>query len=98
MTTLTIKSDQKPTEEALRRLSELKDEDIVYDDDCPETTSKMEKAIACAAAQRSRENKNVMEKTNNCDKTLDVIVDADKGIDLSEPIDNVDDLIKALNE
>ncbi len=98
MTTITIESDQKPTEEALRRLSELKDEDIVYDDDCPETTSKMEKAIACAVAQRSRVNKYVLEKTNNSEKTLDVIIDADKGIDLSEPMDNVDDLIKALNE
>ena len=54
MTTLTIKPNQKPSKETLRRLSELKDEDIVYDDDCPEMTPKMQKALACAAAQRNR--------------------------------------------
>ena len=54
MTTLTIKAHQKPTKETLKRLSELKDEDIVYDDDCPEMTPKMQKALACAAAQRNR--------------------------------------------
>ena len=54
MTTLTIKPNQKPSKETLRRLSELKDEDIVYDDDCPEMTPKMQKALACAVAQRNR--------------------------------------------
>lgn len=54
MTTLTIKADQKPTKETIKRLSELKDEDIVYDDDCPELTPKMQKALACAVAQRNR--------------------------------------------
>ena len=53
MTILTVKSEQKPTQETLKRLSELKDEDIVYDDDCPEMTPKMEKALACAVAQIS---------------------------------------------
>lgn len=32
MTTLTIKTNQKPSKDTLKRLSELKDEDIVYDD------------------------------------------------------------------
>ena len=54
MATLTIKPNQKPSKETLRRLSELKDEDIVYDDDCPEMTPKMQKALACAVAQRNR--------------------------------------------
>ncbi len=54
MTTLTIKADQNPTKETIKRLSELKDEDIVYDDDCPELTPKMQKALACAVAQRNR--------------------------------------------
>lgn len=54
MTTLTIKADQKPAKETIERLSELKDEDIVYDDDCPELTPKMQKALACAVAQRNR--------------------------------------------
>ena len=54
MTTLTLNLNQKPDEETLKRLSALKDEDIVYDDDCPEMTPKMEKALACAAAQRNR--------------------------------------------
>ena len=54
MTTLTIKADQKPTKKTIKRLSELKDEDIVYDDDCPELTPKMQKALACAVAQRNR--------------------------------------------
>ena len=53
MTTLTIKSNQKPSKETLKRLSELRDEDIVYDDDCPEMTPKMQKALACAVAQRN---------------------------------------------
>lgn len=54
MTTLTIKTNQKPSKDTLKRLSELKDEDIVYDDDCPEMTPKMQKALACAVAQRNR--------------------------------------------
>ncbi len=60
MTILTVKSEQKPTQETLKRLSELKDEDIVYDDDCPEMTPKMEKALACAVAQRNRLSKKAL--------------------------------------
>ena len=54
MTVFTIKENQKPSEEAIKRLSALEDEDIVYDDDCPEMTPKMQKAFACAVAQRNR--------------------------------------------
>lgn len=59
MTTLTISVDQKPSKETLKRISELRDEDIVYDEDCPELTPKMQKALACAAAQRNRLRKKV---------------------------------------
>ena len=51
-----ISTNQKPSEETLKRLSELRDEDIVYDDDCPELTPKMQKALACAVVERKREN------------------------------------------
>ena len=45
MTTFTIKPNQQPTEETIKRLSALRDEDIVYDDDSPEMTPKMQKAL-----------------------------------------------------
>ena len=54
MTTFTLRSGDVPSQETLKRISELKDEDIVYDDDCPALTPKMEKALACAVAQRNR--------------------------------------------
>ncbi len=54
MTVFTIKENQKPSDETIKRLSALKDEDIVYDEDCPEMTPKMQKALACAVAQRNR--------------------------------------------
>ena len=62
MTGFTLDKNQKPSEETLKRLSELKDEDIVYDDDCPEMTPKMQKALAYAAAQR---NQRLIKKTHN---------------------------------
>ena len=57
MKVFTINANQKPSEETIKRLSELKDEDIVYDIDCPEMTPKMQKAFACAVAQRNRYKK-----------------------------------------
>lgn len=45
MTTLIIKSNQEPPKETIDRLLELKDEDIVYDNDCPKLTPKMEDAL-----------------------------------------------------
>ncbi len=56
MATVTISPNQKPSEETLKRLSELRDEDIVYDDDCPELTPEMRKSLACAVVKRKREN------------------------------------------
>lgn len=62
MVTFTIKSNQKPSEETLKRMLELRDEDIIYDDDCPEMTTKMQKAFECAVAQRNRFRKANMKK------------------------------------
>ncbi len=39
-----------------------------------------------------------MKTINNREKTLEVIIKANKGIELSESFDNVDDLMAALNE
>ncbi len=60
MATFIMNSNQKPTEETLRRLSELRDEDIIYDEDCPELTPKMQKALAYAVKQR-----NLVKKSNS---------------------------------
>lgn len=54
MVTVKINALQKPSEETLNRLRELRDEDIVYDEDCPEMTPKMQKAYDCAVSQRNR--------------------------------------------
>lgn len=35
MTEFVLHDNQKPSEETLKRVSELKDEDIVFDEDCP---------------------------------------------------------------
>lgn len=49
-----LKSDQKPTKEIIERLSELKEEDIVYDDDCPQMTLNMQEALVSSIAQKKR--------------------------------------------
>lgn len=54
MIAFTININQKPSAETLRRMSELKDDDIMYDDDCPKMTPEMQKALSCAVAQRNR--------------------------------------------
>ena len=41
----------------IEALKLLKDEDIVFDDDCPEMTPTMEKSFRCAVAQRNRAKK-----------------------------------------
>ena len=51
MKTYILEDGQKPSEETLKRVSELRDEDIVYDDDCPELTPKMEQALSRAVAE-----------------------------------------------
>lgn len=57
MATFIMNSNQKPTEETLKRLSELRDEDIIYDEDCPELTPRTQKTLAYAVEQRNRVKK-----------------------------------------
>ena len=54
MAVLIIKDGQRPTQETLKRLASLRDEDISYDDDCPKMTPKMQQALAKAVAKRNR--------------------------------------------
>ena len=46
--------DRKLTEEQMRELEEAKKHPIVYDEDCPELSPAMMKAMRCAVAQRNR--------------------------------------------
>ena len=50
MVTYTIDSKELPSEDVLRRVPALRDEDIVYNEDCPALSPKMEKALACGVA------------------------------------------------
>ena len=59
MVTFTINPGQKLSAESIKKLNEFRDEDIVYDDDCPEMTPKMRKAFECAVAQRDRIKKQI---------------------------------------
>lgn len=52
-----IEIGQKPTQEQLDEIKAIKDEDIVFDDDCPEMSPAMRKAFRCAVAQRNRVKK-----------------------------------------
>ena len=45
---------QLPTEEQLREVEEASQAPIVYDDDCPELSKAMLKALRCVAKQRDR--------------------------------------------
>ncbi len=52
-----LDSNYKLTEkelEEIRALKEMKDEDIVFDEDCPELSPSMLKSLRCVAAQRDR--------------------------------------------
>lgn len=46
--------DRKLTEEQKRELEEAERASIVYDEDCPELSPAMMKAMRCAVAQRNR--------------------------------------------
>lgn len=50
----TIKPGQKPTEEQLREVAEAKKRPIVFDEDSPELSPAMCKAIRSAVVQRNR--------------------------------------------
>lgn len=54
ITQITIEKGQKPTKEQLDAIKEIRDEDIVFDRDCPEMTPAMRKSYRCAIAQRNR--------------------------------------------
>ncbi len=54
--TYTIKPGQKPTQEQLKEVEEAKKRPIVYDEDCPEISEAMEKAMRSATAQRNRKS------------------------------------------
>lgn len=54
MTEFVLHDNQKPSEETLKRVSELKDEDIVFDEDCPKMTHEMEKVLTHAVVENNR--------------------------------------------
>ena len=52
--TYTIKEGQKPTSEQIKEVEEASKRPIVFDEDCPELSPKMMKALECAARNRNR--------------------------------------------
>lgn len=56
MVTYTVKENQKPTLEQLREVEEAAKKPVVFDEDCPELSPKMMKALECAAKNRNRIN------------------------------------------
>lgn len=55
--TYTIDPGQKPTPEQLQEVEEAKKSPIVFDEDCPELSPAMMKALRCAVIQRNRMKK-----------------------------------------
>lgn len=51
--TVTLDSNQKPTEEQIRQIKEAAKREIVFDEDSPELTPAMEKAFRLAAKNRN---------------------------------------------
>ena len=56
MTTYTVKKGQKPTPEQIKEIEEASKKPITFDEDCPELSPKMMKALECAAKNRNRIN------------------------------------------
>lgn len=56
--TFTIKDGQTPTQEQLEEVRAAAEREIQFDEDCPELSSAMYKAIQCSVAQRNRKKKN----------------------------------------
>lgn len=54
MNTYTVKEGRKPTPEAIREVEEAAKYPIEFDEDCPELSPELMKALKCAAAQRNR--------------------------------------------
>lgn len=55
--TFTIKEGQKPTEEQLNEIREASEKPIVLDEDSPELSPAMYKAMKCATVQRNRKKR-----------------------------------------
>ena len=51
--TVTLDRNQKPTKEQIRQIEEAAKKEIVYDEDSPELTPAMEKALWLAAKNRN---------------------------------------------
>ena len=52
--TFVIENGQKPTEAQLREVQKAKEKPIVFDEDAPELSAALEKALRCSAIQRNR--------------------------------------------
>lgn len=52
--TFTIKEGQKPTQEQLAEVAEASKKPVVFDEDSPELSPAMYKAMKCAVVQRNR--------------------------------------------
>ena len=55
--TVTLDRDQRPTEEMIREIREAAKREIVFDEDSPEMTPAMEKAVRLAAKNRNTQRK-----------------------------------------
>ena len=53
MKTVMLTRDQRPTEEQIRCIREAAKREIVFDEDSPEMTTKMEEAFRIAARKRN---------------------------------------------
>ena len=51
--TVTLDTNQKPTEEQLKQIEEAAKREIIFDEDSPELTPAMEKAFRLAAKNRN---------------------------------------------
>lgn len=54
--TYTTKPGQKPTPEQIKEVQEASKHPIVFDEDCPESSPEMLKALRCAARNKNRRN------------------------------------------
>ncbi len=52
--TYTINKGQQPTEEQLEEVQKAKKQPITFDEDSPELSPALEKALRCSAIQRNR--------------------------------------------
>ncbi len=54
MKTYIVNDGQKPTPEQIKEVEDASKQPIVFDEDCPELSPKMMKALECAAKNRNR--------------------------------------------